>query len=85
MLLRIPGRSGSTWQIVNDGTYAPAGGETISRSMSGWLKTGSASATILLLTSAKKCSLPTKIAHRKKLLTKFAHHEQIYCERKFAQ
>jgi hypothetical protein len=48
------GRSGNTWQIVNDGMYAPAGGETISRSMTGWLKTGSASAIILLLTSAKK-------------------------------
>jgi hypothetical protein len=34
--------------------YAPAGGETISCSMSGWLKTGLASAIILLLTSAKK-------------------------------
>jgi hypothetical protein len=52
--------------------------------MSGWLKIGSASAIILLLTSAKNCSHPTKIAHRKKLLTKFAHNEQIYCEQKFA-
>jgi hypothetical protein len=65
---------------VNDAIYAPAGGETVSRSMSGWLKTGSASAIILLLTSAKK------IAHSpQKLLTKFAHNEQIYCEQKFAQ
>jgi hypothetical protein len=79
------GRSGNTWQIVNDGIYAPAGGEIISRSMSGWLKTGSASANILLLTSAKNCSQPTKIARRTKLLTKFAHNEQIYCEQKFAQ
>jgi hypothetical protein len=47
--------------------------------MSGWLKTGSASAIILLLTSAK-------IAHSpQKLLTKFANNEQIYCEQKFAQ
>jgi hypothetical protein len=53
--------------------------------MSGWLKIGSASAIILLLTSAKNCSHPTKIAHRKKLPTKFAHNEQIYCEQKFAQ
>jgi hypothetical protein len=53
-LVFFAGRSGNTWQIVNDGKYAPAGGETISRSMSGWLKTGSASAIILLLTSAKK-------------------------------
>jgi hypothetical protein len=65
---------------VNEGIYAPAGGETISSSMSGWPKTGSASAIILLLTSAKNCSQPTKIAQRKKLLTKFAHNEQ-----KFAQ
>jgi hypothetical protein len=60
---------------VNEGIYALAGGETISRFMSGWLKTGSASAIILLLTSAKNCSQPTKIAHRKKFfLTKFAHN-----------
>ncbi len=52
--LCVPGRSGKTWQIVNEGIFAPAGGETISRSMSGWLKTGSDSAIILLLTSAKK-------------------------------
>jgi hypothetical protein len=54
---------------VNEGIYAPAGGETISHSMSGWLKTGSASAIILLLTSAKK------IAHspRKLLREKIAH------------
>jgi hypothetical protein len=32
----------------------------------------------------KNCSQPTKIARRKKLLTKFAHNEQIYCEQKFA-
>jgi hypothetical protein len=37
--------------------------------MSGWLKIGSASA----------------IANRKKLLTQFAHNEQIYCGQKFAQ
>jgi hypothetical protein len=30
-----PGRSGNTWQIVNDGIYALAGGKTISCSMSG--------------------------------------------------
>jgi hypothetical protein len=47
---------------VNEGINAPAGGETISHSMSGWLKTGSASAIILLLTSAKKL-LGEKIAH----------------------
>jgi hypothetical protein len=70
---------------VNEGIYAPAGGETISHSMSYGLKTGSASAIILLLMSAKNCSQPTKIAQRKKLLTKFAHNEQIYCEQKFAQ
>jgi hypothetical protein len=57
---------------VNDGIYAPAGGETMSLSMSGWLKTGSASAIILLLTSAKK------------LLT--AHENCLEkCEQKFAQ
>jgi hypothetical protein len=33
----------------------------------------------------KNCSQPTKIARRKKLLTKYAHNEQIYCEQKFAQ
>jgi hypothetical protein len=45
--------------------YAPAGGGTISHAMSGWLKNGSASAIILQLTSAKKCSQRTKIAQRK--------------------
>ncbi len=79
----------SSWKVrqyvVNEGIYAPAGGETTSRFMSGWLKTGSASAITLLLTSAKNCSQPTKIAQRIKLLTKFAHNEQIYCEQKFAQ
>jgi hypothetical protein len=45
--------------------------------MSGWLKTGLASTIILLLASAKNCSRPTKIARRKKLLTKFAHGESI--------
>ena len=54
-------------------------------SMSGTLKTGSASIIILLLTSAKNCSQPKKIAQRIKLLSKFAHKEQIYCEQKFAQ
>jgi hypothetical protein len=44
----LPGRSGNMWQIVNEGIYVPAGGETTSRSMSGWLKTGLASAIILL-------------------------------------
>jgi hypothetical protein len=54
---------------VNEGIYAPAGGKTISHSMSGWLKFGSASAIILLLTSAKK------IAHspQKLLIKKIAH------------
>jgi hypothetical protein len=48
--------------------------------MSGWLKIGLACAIILLLTSAKK------IAHSpQKLLTKFAHNEQINCEQDFAQ
>jgi hypothetical protein len=70
---------------MNEGQFAPARGETTSCSMSGWLKTGSASAIILLLTSANDCSQPTKIAERKKLLTKFAHNEQIYCDQKFAQ
>jgi hypothetical protein len=53
--------------IVNDGRYAPAGGETISRSMSGWLKTGSASAIDYL--AADVCK---KIAHspRKLLVEK---------------
>jgi hypothetical protein len=76
---------------VNEGIYAPAGGETISHYMAGWLKTGLASAIILLLTSAKNCSQPTKIAQRKNcsqnlltmskcivsknLLNKFAHGE----------
>jgi hypothetical protein len=76
---------------VNEGIYTPAGGETISRSMSGWLKIGLTSTNILLLTSAKKlltahknCT-SKKIAHRKKLLMKFAHNEQVYCEQKFAQ
>ncbi len=78
---------------VNEGIYAQTGGETISHSMSGWLKTGSASAIILLLTSAKNCSQPTKIARRKNcscnlftmskfivsknLLNKYAHGESI--------
>jgi hypothetical protein len=62
---------------VNEGIYVPAGGETISRSMSGWLKIGSAREIILLLTSAKNCSQPTKIAQRKNLLNKFAHGESI--------
>ena len=53
--------------------------------MSGWRKTGSASVIILLLTSAKTCSQPKKIAQWIKLITKFAHNEQIYCEQKFAQ
>jgi hypothetical protein len=70
---------------VNEGIYAPAGGETISHSMSGWLKTGSASAIILLLTSAKKLLTAHENCSEKKLLTKFAHNEQIYCEQKFAQ
>jgi hypothetical protein len=54
---------------VNEGIDAPVGGETISRSMSGWLKTGSARAIILLLLSAKK------LLREEKLLTKFAHGE----------
>jgi hypothetical protein len=65
--------------------YAPAGGETIARFMSGWLKTGSASAIILLLTPAKKLLTAHKNCSEKKMLTKFAHNEQIYCEQKFAQ
>jgi hypothetical protein len=66
--------------------YAPAGGETISRFMSGWLKTESTSAIILLLTSAKKlltahenCSqnllTMSKFIVSKHLLNKFAHGE----------
>jgi hypothetical protein len=55
------------------------------RSMSDWLKTGSASVIILLLTSAKYCSHPKKIAKRIELLTKFAYNEQIFCELEFAQ
>jgi hypothetical protein len=46
---------------VNEGIYALAGGETISRSMSGWLKIGSASAIILLLTSEKIAHSPQKL------------------------
>jgi hypothetical protein len=53
--------------------------------MSDWLKTGSASAIILLLTSAKKLLTAHENCSEKKLLTKFAHNEQIYCEQKFAQ
>jgi hypothetical protein len=53
--------------------------------MSDWLKTGSASVIILLLTSAKYCSHPKKIAKRIELLTKFAYNEQIFCELEFAQ
>jgi hypothetical protein len=57
--------------------YAPAGGETISRFiMSGWLKTGSASAIILLLTPAKKLLTAHENCSKKKV----AHNEQIYCE-----
>jgi hypothetical protein len=63
---------------VNEGIHAPAGGETISHSMSGWLKTGLASAIILLLMSAKKFL-------REKSLKKFAHNDQIHCEQKFVQ
>jgi hypothetical protein len=70
---------------VNEGKNAPAGGETISRFMSGWLKTGSASVIILLLTSAKKLLTAQENCIEKKLLTKFAHNEQIYCEQKFVQ
>jgi hypothetical protein len=39
---------------MNEGIYAPAGGETISRFMSGWLKTGSASAIDHLAADACK-------------------------------
>jgi hypothetical protein len=53
--------------------------------MSDWLKTGSASAIILLLTSAKKLLTARKNCSEKKLLTKFTHNEQIYCDQKFAQ
>jgi hypothetical protein len=53
--------------------------------MSGWLKIGSASAIYRAADVCKKLLTATKIAHRKKLLTKFAHNEQIYCEQKFAQ
>jgi hypothetical protein len=45
--------------------------------MSGWLKTGSASVMILLLTSAKKL-LKEKIAHE------ICSQWEIYCEQKFA-
>jgi hypothetical protein len=64
---------------VNEEIYAPAGGETISRFMSGWLKTGLASAIILLLTSAKNAHSPQKLLREKNcsqnLLNKFAHRE----------
>jgi hypothetical protein len=73
---------------VNEGIYAPAGGETISRFMSGWLKTGSASAIILLLTSAKKLLTAHENCSEKNcsqnLLT-MSKVLQIYCEQKFAQ
>jgi hypothetical protein len=55
---------------VNEGIYAPVGGETISRFMSGWLKTGSASALILLLTSAKKLLTTHKNCSEKKIAHK---------------
>jgi hypothetical protein len=70
---------------VNEGIYAPAGGETIYRSMSGWLKIGSASAIILLLTSAKKFLTAHKNCSEKKIAHKFAQNEQTYCEQKCAQ
>ncbi len=69
------GRSDNTWSIVNEGIYAPAGEETISHSMSGWLKTGLASAIILLLTSAKKLLTAHKNCSEKNFLNKFAHGE----------
>jgi hypothetical protein len=53
--------------------------------MSGWRKTGLASAIILLLTSAKKLLTAHENCSEKKLLMKFAHNEQIYCEQSFAQ
>jgi hypothetical protein len=62
--------SGNTWLIVNEGIYAPAGGETISRFMSGWLKTGLASAIILLLTSAQKLHTAHKNCSEKKIAHK---------------
>jgi hypothetical protein len=45
--------------------------------MSGWLKTGSASAIILLQTSAKKLLTAHENFSEKELLTKFAHGELI--------
>jgi hypothetical protein len=74
--------------VVNRNHDAPVGGETIFRSMSGWLKTGSASAIILLLMSAKKlltahknCSqnliTMSKFIVSKNLLNKFARGESI--------
>jgi hypothetical protein len=55
----------------------PVGGGTISRFMSGWLKAGSASAIILLLTSAKKLLTAHQNCSQKKFLAKFAHGESI--------
>jgi hypothetical protein len=52
---------------VNEEIYAPARGETISHSMSDWLKTGTASAIILLLTSAKKLLTAHKNCSEKKI------------------
>jgi hypothetical protein len=45
--------------------------------MSGWLKTGSASAIFLLQTSAKNLLTAHENFSEKKLLTKFAHEELI--------
>jgi hypothetical protein len=47
--------------------HAPAGGKTISCSMSGWLKIGSASAIIVLLTSAKRLLTAHKNCSQKKI------------------
>jgi hypothetical protein len=53
--------------------------------MSVWLKTGSASVIILLLTSAKKLLTAQENCSENKIAHKFAHNEQIYGEQKFAQ
>jgi adenosylmethionine-8-amino-7-oxononanoate aminotransferase len=65
--------------------YAPAGGETISRSMCGWLKTGSANVCKKIAHSPRKllieknCSqnllTMSKFFVSKNLLNKFAHGE----------
>ncbi len=69
------GRSGNRWSIVNEGIYAPAGGETISHSMAGSKLDRSAQLSCCWRLQ-KNCSQPTKIARKKKLLTQVAHNSK---------